>query len=204
MYEKWVDNEDSVEDEMRITADFAHEAHREWCETVVVRANHDRHLDQWLDDERAIKGDHKNADYYHILRGKLLSEIKAGNRDFNVCEWALRNVEGSIPEAIRFLGEDESYVICKEHGGGIECGLHGDLGVNGSRGSTRGLRKLGRRVNKDHDHTASVSGPVWSGGTCQLRFPYMKGPHTHSVSHIATFENSERQILTFWAGKFRA
>jgi hypothetical protein len=156
MYEKWVDGEESVEGEMRITADFSHEAHRDWCETIVVRANHDRHLDQWLNEAGRSKAIQERR-LFHKLRGKLLSEIKAGNRDFNVCEWALRNVEGSIPEAIRFLGEDESYVICKEHGGGIECGLHGDLGVNGSRGSTRGLRKLGRRVNKDHDHTASVS-----------------------------------------------
>jgi hypothetical protein len=52
MFAKWVDGEESVEDEMRITADFSHEAHRDWCETVVVRANHDRHLDRWLNEAR--------------------------------------------------------------------------------------------------------------------------------------------------------
>lgn len=204
MFVKWADNEDSVEDEIQITADFAHEAHRDWCETIVVRSNHDRHLDRWLNEARPER-DPRNAEYFHRLQSKMLAELRAGNRDFNICEWALRGAgKHGIPEAIRFLAEDESYVICKDHDGGVECGLHGDLGVNGSRGSTRGLRRLARRVNKDHDHTAAINGPVWSGGACARRFPYMKGPHTHSVSHIVTFENSARQIITFWADKFRA
>lgn len=53
------------------------------------------------------------------------------------------------PKAIRFLGEDESYIICKGRDFvGIECGLHGDLGPSGSRGSTRSLKKLGRPLTR--------------------------------------------------------
>lgn len=87
---------------------------------------------------------------------------------------------------------------------GIECGLHGDLGPNGSRGSTRSLKKLGRPANKAHDHQATWMDDTLSAGACSVRFPYMKGPGAHSISHIGTFENGARQILTFWAGKFRA
>jgi hypothetical protein len=204
MFQKYVNGEGRVEDEMRVTADFCKDAWRTWCETVVVRSNHCRHLDRWLCDEDARK-DLPNVTYWMALNGALLKAMEDGDRDFNVLEYALRQC--GIPESIRFLGEDESYVVAK--GGaavreGIECGLHGDLGPNGARGSSRSLKKLGRPVNKDHDHTATIMDAVFSGGACSLDFPYMKGPNAHSVSHIVTFENAARQILTYWQGKFRA
>jgi len=202
-YEKHVNNEGSVEDEMSVTADFLKEADRPWLETVVVRSNHCRHLNQWLNEAHPER-DPLNARYFHHLQEQILAAMDSGDRDFNILEWALRHCEGGIPDRVRFLGEDESYIICKNYHGGIENGLHGDIGVNNARGSTRGLKKLGRAVSKNHDHTAAISGRVYSGGACSLRFPYMRGPNTHSISHTLAFENAARQIITFWNGKFRA
>jgi hypothetical protein len=201
-YRKFVSGEDSVEGEMSVTAEFMQEGWRPWCHTFVVRSNHDRHLDRWL-NEAKIERDLLNARYYTLLQGKILAAMDEGDGDFNILEWALR--AKGIPANIRFLGEDESFVICKKTPiGGIECGLHGDLGTNGSRGSTNVLMKLGRAANKAHDHSATKRGQVMSAGACSLDFPYMKGPNGHSVSHINTFENGARQIITFWNGKFRA
>lgn len=203
-YAKFINDEGGVQDEVKVTADFMSEAWRSWCETIVVRSNHDRHLDRWLNEAKS-ELDPQNARYWAMLRERRLAAYDDHENDFNVLEYALRNVEGGIPASIRFLGEDESYVLCKTApGGGIEMGLHGDLGINGARGSTRGLRKLGRKVTKDHDHTACIIDGVVSGGACSLNFPYMKGPNSHSVSHVVVFENAARQIVTFWNGKARA
>lgn len=202
-YRKWVEGEGGVEDEMKVTADWATEADRPWCDFFVIRANHCRHVDRWLNEAKPER-DPQNARYFNLLQLQYLSAMDAGNQDFNILEWALRNVEGGIPDAVRFLGEDDSFVICKEYGGGIECALHGDLGTNGARGSTRGLAKLARPTNKGHDHIAAIRGPVFSAGACSLDFPYMKGPGSHSVSHIVNFINATRQIITFWGNKFRA
>ncbi len=202
-FQKMVDGEGLVEDEAQVTADFMREGWREWCETFVVRSNHDRHIDRWLNEADPTR-DPPNARYFMELQAMMLRAMEDGNRDFNVLEYALRSAEGGIPGDIRFLGEDESFVICKAAHGGIECGLHGDLGPNGARGSTRSLMKLGRPANKAHDHTAAIRWPVFSSGACSLNFPYMKGPNAHSVSHTVTFENAARQVVTFWAGKFRA
>ena len=201
-YSKFVTGEGNVEDEMNITADFMKEGARDWCGTFVVRSNHDRHLDRWLNEAKPER-DPMNAKYFNELQYQVLNAMDNGDRDFNVLEWALRKC--GIPKNIRFLGEDESFVICKKTpGGGVECGLHGDLGPNGSRGSTQSLMRLGRAANKAHDHTATIRGPVYSAGACSLSFPYMKGPNSHSVSHVNTFVNGSRQIVTFWQGKFRA
>lgn len=202
-YQKMVDGEGVVEDEMRITADFITEAHRPGTDMVVVRSNHCRHLDRWLNEAKPNL-DPVNAKYFMRLQFEILDAMDKGNRDFNILEWALRHTESGIPDEVLFLGEDESFVICKEHAGGIECGLHGDLGPNGSRGSTRSLSRLARRVIKNHDHKAGWYDMATSGGACSLNFPYMKGPNAHSVTHTLAFKNAARQLITCWGNKFRA
>ncbi|MGY3426886.1 hypothetical protein ACVWZW_007390 [Bradyrhizobium sp. F1.13.4] len=99
-------------------------------------------------------------------------------RRFSVLDWALRRA--GIAKAIHVLVDlchlqDRNFV-------GIECGWHGDLGPNGSRGSTRSLKKLGRPANKARDHQATWMDDTLSAGACSVRFPYMKGPGAHSIS----------------------
>lgn len=195
-YAKMVTGEGSVQDELDLTADFLSEAARPFCETVVVPANHDRHLDRWL-NEADFRKDPANAKTFVRLQYQVLDALDRGLRSFNVLEWALR--DAGCPATTRFLELDESFLV---HG--VENGLHGDLGPNGSRGSTRSLTKMGRPINKGHDHTAAIRDNVFSAGSCSLNFPYMKGPNSHSVSHIVTYENGTRAIVTMWGGRWRA
>lgn len=193
---KHVDGDDEVEGEVRITAEFLAEASRPDVETLVVPSNHDRHLDRWL-NEADFRKDPLNARFFCELQARLLRAMEEGDRGFNVLEWALKNA--GCPPEVRFLALDQGYVLR-----GIECALHGDMGPNGSRGSTRGLTKLGRGITKGHDHTAAIRGRVYSTGACSLSFPYMTGPDSHSVSHVVTYRNGQRAIVTMWRGKWRA
>lgn len=195
-FRKHVEDEETVEGEVQVTADFLSEAHRDFCETVVVPSNHDRHLTTWL-KKADYREDPPNALYFLCLQLETYRAIEKGDRDFSVLEWALR--QAGCPRGVRFMGQDESFVV---HG--VEHGLHGDLGPNGSRGSTRGLTKLGRPLNKGHDHTAAIRDHVYSVGACALRFPYMMGPSSHSVSHVVTYANGSRAIVTMWGGRWRA
>ena len=195
-YSKMVAGEGGVQDELSMTASFMTEAARDFCETIVVPANHDRHLDRWL-NEADFRKDPRNAKTFVRLQYQVLDAMDRGERDFNVLEWALR--DAGCPAKARFLTLDESFLV---HG--VENGLHGDLGPNGSRGSTRALTKMGRPINKGHDHTAAIRDHVFSAGACSLNFPYMKGPNSHSVSHIVTYENGTRAIVTMWGGRWRA
>lgn len=194
-YAKMVAGTDSVEGEVETCAGFLREAAREWCDSVVIPSNHDRHLDRWLTDEDPRK-DLKNMRYHLHLNGVVLAGLEAG-KPVNVLEAALR--EKGVPDSVRFLPDDESLVLA-----GIEQGLHGDRGPGGSKGSTRGLARLGRPVTKGHDHTAAIRERVYSIGACSLRFAYMHGPSAHSVSHVVTFRNGARQVITMWKGRWRA
>ncbi len=196
LYELHVEGEECVEDEIQLTADFLVEASRPWCETKVVAANHDRHLDRWL-NEADFRKDPINGKIFVELWWQIMDAIDRGDKDFNILEWALKS--RGADKAIRFLSVDENFRVA-----GIENALHGDIGINGGPGSTQGLTKLGIPVNKAHDHKAAIRGLVYSAAACAMNFQYTKGPNSRSISHIATYKNGKRAILTMWMNKWRA
>lgn len=202
-YEKHTEGADSVEDEVRVTADVLAYSERDWCETVVVPSNHDRHLERWV-NEAEHRLDPLNARFWAECLLAKLEAIEEGLKDFSLMEWALRK-KGRVGP-VRFLSEDESYVVAKQPGfPGVECGLHGDQGPNGARGSTSNLLKLGRPINKGHDHIATRRGLVMSAGGLphSRRFPYMRGPNSHSIALITTFKNGARSHIIMWNHKWR-
>jgi hypothetical protein len=92
----------------------------EYGETYVVRANHDEHLDKYL-KERDWKKDLTNAEEYMELSLALLK----GKAPKGALPYV---IEKENPQ-VKCLDVDESLNIK-----GVECGLHGDRGANGSRG----------------------------------------------------------------------
>jgi len=199
MFQKYVDGIESVENEISETASVVHTAHRDFCHMVVVNSNHDRHGERWL-DETDYRQDLLNAEFYLEAQLERVRSMKQ-RRQWDFHTWALKRC--GVPNEIKFLDQDESFVICKKYSGGIECGMHGDEGPNGARGSTANLRKLGRRVNKGHDHQATIMDGVYSAGACALDFPYMSGPTSHTISHIVTYPNGKRTIITCWQDGWR-
>lgn len=198
-YEKYVKQQDGVLEELQQVQEFLHLAHRDWCQAVVVNSNHDRHGERWL-DEADYKADLPNAKFFLQAQLTRVCAIEEGNDRWSFLEWALRQL--GCPE-IRFLCIDESFVVGPRHHP-VECGLHGDLGPNGARGSTRNLATLGRRNTKGHSHVAEIIDGTYSAGTCQLNFSYNHGPTSWSISHVPCWPNGKRCILTQRAGKYWA
>lgn len=201
-YKRWLNKENVVEEEINQTRDLLHKAHRPWCKTVVVNSNHDRHGEKWL-DEADYKSDFPNVEFF--LRAQLarVMAMKDGGRldvDWYFLEWAIRRAEHP---PLTFLGMDDSYIIGPRNHP-VECGLHGDKGPNGARGSTRNLATLGMRSNKGHDHTATIFEGTWSAGTCGDNMAYNHGPTKWSYSHIVTYLNGKRAMLTQRAGRLWA
>jgi len=195
-YKKFVQGIDKVSDEVAETSGLLLEAERGWCTTVVVNSNHDRHGDRWL-DEADYRYDKPNARFFLEAQLARVTALDEG-RDWEFLTWAMRHVGGH--PAVIFLGRDESFTIC----GDIECGWHGDDGPNGARGTTRSLANTARRVNKGHDHAAAILDGVYSAGACSMTYDYQTGPSAQSVSHIVTYPNGKRTIITARNGKWRA
>jgi len=205
MFERFVEGEDSVADALHTARDFlGKEAARDWCETVVVCSNHDNHLERWL-READYKLDPRNAVTFLKLQLAKYEAIAERDKRFLMLEHALVRECGLHPNAARFLRADESYIICKDRHGGIECGMHGDDGPNGAYGTIGGLAKMGRKANIGHSHSAGIQDGVYQAGTSsELDLGYNRGPGSWSHSHIVTYPSGERTIVTMWNGKWRA
>ena len=170
---------------------------RPWCNTVVVESNHDQALQRWLRDAN-VNQDPINAVFFHEANTEIYRAIR-DNVSFNVFEWAVRK-SGYDLENVLFLNEDDSYLV---HG--IECGMHGHRGPNGSRATPKSFRFIGRKVNTAHTHSAGIFEGVYTAGVSGLLdMGYNKGPSSWSHSHIVTYPNGKRTIITLRNEKWKA
>lgn len=183
---------DSVAVECETTRKLLRYAVRPWCETVAVNSNHDRFGERWL-EESDYRHDPVNAEFFLEAQLARTRALKAG-RPWLFAAWACAT------DGVRFLGRDEPFVICADTNA-VQCGWHGDEGPNGARGTTQNLLRVSQRINKGHDHTATIRDAVYSAGACARRFDYEHGPSSHSISHILTYASGKRAIVTQRAGK---
>jgi hypothetical protein len=106
---------------------------------------------------------------------------------------------------MQFLAEDESFVICRDQHGGIECGMHGHNGPNGARGSRTNLAKMGRKSNIGHSHSAGITDGCYQAGvSADLDLGYNVGPSSWSHSHVVTYPSGKRAVVTLWNGRWKA
>lgn len=191
---------ESVEREVAGVADFLREIKRVGCQTVVVNSNHDRHLDRWL-AENDGRYDPVNAHYWGWLNNLKTDFLKRMGREPDLLGLAIEaKCDGDYTDAI-FLEPGKSFVVCD-----IECGMHGDLGANGSRGSLRGFSTMGRRSNTGHDHCAGIDGGAFRAGTMTgMKIGYNDlAPSAWTQTFILIYPNGKRTLVTIYAGKARA
>lgn len=77
LYRKFVHGDESVQEELDVTARVLRQAAVEGCQTVVVNSNHDRHLDRWL-DEGDYRKDPINALTFLRLQHERYLAVKEG------------------------------------------------------------------------------------------------------------------------------
>lgn len=190
----------NVREGMEQAAEVLQDLERPWCTTVVVESNHDQAFRRWL-GEADIRSDPENAEYYHRSNAEVFRQIRKGNSRYHIFEWAVRDF--AELQTTTFLDEDDSYVICGANG--IECGMHGHRGPNGARGNPNSLRTLGRKANVGHTHSAGIMDGIYVAGiSCKMDMGYNKGPSSWSHSHIITYQNGKRAIVTMKDGKWKA
>ncbi|MCZ7890422.1 hypothetical protein O9X99_01910 [Agrobacterium salinitolerans] len=188
----------SVEDEVREAANFVNVVSRDWCRTVVIESNHDAALPKWLKNPEG-QFDAENAYYWHDLNAIWHRSIREGDDAFNPVHEALRL--GGMGDHIDFVGSGESFVVLD-----IEHGLHGDIGVGGSRGSPNQFRRFGVRTTTGHTHSPSImDGSYVSGVSARLYQGYNKGPTRWAHAHTILLPNGKRVLLTMASdGRFKA
>ena len=192
--------EDDVGAEIREAAAALDARSRPWCKSVVVSSNHDAALQRWL-DTADYRQDPRNAQFFLELQARCYEAVALGLKNWDPFIYTMGRVAKT---PVRFLREDESYVICKDAGGGIECGMHGHLGPNGLRGSPVALARMGRKAIVGHSHSAGIHDGVYVAGTSSsLDMGYNRGPSSWTHSHVIVYANGKRAVITMWKGKWR-
>jgi hypothetical protein len=215
-FHTWLRGYHKLDNELVDTAKLLERYERPFAQTVIVDSNHDdAWIKRWL-REYDYRKDPPNTEVFLKLQAYLYKNIRNGVtdeqsrartakpkfvRDINVLEYALREV-GGYKAKVKFLSADESFKTCDKK---IENGMHGHLGPSGKFGSPAELSKMGRKANTAHTHSTGIWNGLYVAGTSsKLRWEYTKGPSNWTNSHIITYPNGKRTIITIYKGQWRA
>lgn len=196
-----VEDKDCVLGEIQRDAAFYKYAARPWMKTVDVWSNHTGHLLRYIKDTD-WKKDTVNAEFYLESALEMVRAIRRGEPGFNLYETVCRR-EG-CPEEVVFLRPDQSWKV-----EGIECGMHGDQGPNGSRGTVRSIAQTGSKSTIGHSHSAGIFEGCWQTGVTAgelhtLDMVYNTGPSSWSRTMVALYPGGKRTMITMRGLKFRA
>lgn len=202
-FHRWIRGLSRVDEELKQTTEIIRKYLRSWCKTVVPDSNHDGSwLKYWL-QKHDYRFDPANTELYLDLQKWFIEQIRNGKmpREVNLTGHAF-NKFGLTEKDITFLLPDESFTILDKK---IECGCHGHLGINGGFGTPEKLAHVGRRMNTAHTHSCGIWNGLFVAGTSsKLVWDYNEGFSSWSHSHVITYPNGQRAILTMWEKQWKA
>lgn len=176
-------------------AAFLRATERDFCQSVMIESNHDDRLLQWARRD-ADRRDVQNAAYWHRCNLAQLEAERDRLEGFNLLRWALQRADPRGLEGIEMVPMGGSFTICQDSGG-IECGMHGHQGPNGSRGTAAGLARMATRITIGDKHSPEICDGVYIAGmTGDLDQGYNTGPSSWARAHVVAYPNGKRSIIT--------
>lgn len=169
------------------------------CNSIVVGSNHNDFLRRWI-LRTDWRSDPVNAAFYLETALAMVQDARLGPGGVEypdpLAYWFRR---ANLPR-VRVLGGDESLAYK-----GVELGMHGDRGPNGSRGSAKNLRRIGVKSIIGHSHSPAIEEGCYQVGTStRLRLEYNVGPSSWLNAHCILHADGKRQIVTVVDGRWRA
>lgn len=168
-------------------------------QSVLVDSNHHDFLARWV-IRTDWKQDLKNAAFYLETAQAMLASARMTSGGAEYDDPFRYWVRKLAPDSrFRCLKTNESFKIA-----GIECGLHGNNGPNGARGSLKNLSRLGAKVISGHTHSPGIEEGHYQTGTSSMRrLSYMKGPGSHLNTHVVIYASGKRSLITVIDGSWR-
>lgn len=184
-----------MEWQIREGAKFLRETERSFCRSVMIESNHDDRLLQWT-RRQADRNDVENIAYWHRCNLAVLEAEAAQLEGFNLLRHALKAADPRQLDGIEFVPMGGSFQICQDTGG-IECGMHGHQGPNGSRGSAIGLTRMATRITIGDKHSPEIQDGVYVAGmTGALDQGYNTSPSSWRRAHVVAYPNGKRAMIT--------
>jgi len=152
--------------------------------TIVVASNHDNMLDRamstgdWRDNM-------KNAELFiEMLLITIRQQAPKGLIPYHISK-KFKNI---LP-----LGVDDSYMFA-----GVELGIHGHIGPNGSRGNINSFSRLSAKTITGHSHSPSIKWGCYQVGiSCGMKHGYNKGLSGWAYAGTTLNKHGKRQMIIF-------
>lgn len=176
-----------------------------WVETrtgkregFIIASNHDNMLARWIDRED-WKRDPLNAEFYLETALHMAKTVRIEKEGASIMDpfqyWASRMFIG---KNVRCVERKESLTIA-----GIECGLHGDQGPNGARGSRRNLARIGVKTIIGHAHSPGIEEGCYQTGTMTpLTLEYTGAVGSWLNTHVGIDAFGKRHLFNCINGRF--
>ena len=195
LYKRRASQNHLLEPELKEAADFLGQISRPWCKTYVTYSNHDDFFARWLQrpsTEIAVE----NSKLWHKANYMLREAIDNGVK-FDVYDWVLRESNPHVDFTLVDVDTPLEYYGCRYE-------FHGDKGVNGSKGTTVGLSRLGINISKAHTHSPGIHGRTHDLGNLLLRADYATGATSWGNMAGLGHSDTNRQLITLVGDKYRA
>lgn len=166
---------------------------------VIVPSNHDDMLSRWVRREDWKQMSPENADFYLELAREMRRGSQMTKRGVEYPDpFSLLLRACTDPARVIVLDRDESF-----EKGGIELGMHGDIGPNGARGSRQNIRRTGVKSVIGHGHSPGIDEGCYQTGTSTyLRLEYNHGASGWLNTDGIVDANGKRQLITYIDGRF--
>ena len=153
---------------------------------IIVKSNHDDFIDRYLSEAKYV-----NDPFNYKIAVELANKQMNG-------ENILESYIGKSSKVL-FLDRDESYKIAD-----IECGNHGDKGLNGAKGSVNSAENAYGKCVIGHFHTPEINRGVFVVGTSTfMNLGYNIGPSSWLNTACIIYPNGQRQLINFFEGKYK-
>lgn len=199
-YAKEINDRHLAEGEIRRCLDGLREWQIDGVEQIIIASNHNDHLLRWLEDGES-RVSTKNLPLYHDLKAKVYRGTRLGMSGAEVPNpLEILTKEWAPDLNVRFTGRNESLMIAD-----VECGMHGDIGPNGSKGSVNALADIGVKVVSGHGHSPGIKhGHYRTGTNSRLDLEYAIGPSSWMHSDCIIYANGKRSLIHKLDGQWKA
>lgn len=163
----------------------------------VVPSNHNDFLRRWM-TTHDWRVDPSNAEFFLETAAHMVAGARTSPRGVEYPDpfgyWV-----GRLAPQVTCLAPRASLELA-----GVECGMHGHEGPNGTRGTLRNLARIGAKVVTGHTHTPGIEeGHYQVGTSTPLQLDYNRGPSSWMQAHVVIYATGKRAILSIADGRWR-
>lgn len=167
-------------------------------QNVIVASNHHDHLMKWLGEFNPHTGDPKNIWLYHQLNADVISAALSGDKVLDpFVIYGKKYRLDAVKQCVFLDRRTEMYCA------GVKVDQHGDIGVNGARGSAQNLSQVAEKSIIGHGHSPKIYRNVVQVGASGQDYGYDVGPSGWLCTHCAVYPNGATTLLHIIDGHWR-